>query len=88
LSNERITQRFQDWLLSPRESLDFEVKGWLDLDNAEHRGLVAKALIALEKHGGGHLLIGYREGTGTRGGVAGQYALDGLPFVEVRKANC
>ena len=59
--NKDINARFEDWLLSPAESLDFEVKGWLDMEDAESQGLVAKALIALENHGGGFLLFGYTE---------------------------
>jgi len=59
--NKDINARFEDWLLSPSESLDFEVKGWLDMDDAESQGLVAKALIALENHGGGFLLFGFTE---------------------------
>lgn len=59
--NKDINARFEDWLLSPAESLDFEVKGWLDMEDAESQGLIAKALIALENHGGGFLLFGYTE---------------------------
>lgn len=59
--NREINLRFEDWLLSPAESLDFEVKQWLDMADVESQGLVAKALIALENHGGGFLLFGYRE---------------------------
>ena len=59
--NRDITARFEDWLRNPIEGLDFEVKGWLNLEDAEARGTVAKALIALENHGGGFLLFGYRE---------------------------
>lgn len=59
--NRDINSRFEDWLISPTETLDFEVKGWLDLSDAEARGTVAKALIALENHGGGFLLIGFAE---------------------------
>lgn len=59
--NKDINARFEDWLLSPAESLDFEVKGWLDMEDTESQGLVAKALIALENHGGGFLLFGYTE---------------------------
>lgn len=59
--NRDINSRFEDWLLNPSETLDFEVKQWLDLDEVEAQGLVAKALIALENHGGGFLLFGYRE---------------------------
>jgi hypothetical protein len=61
LLNRDINSRFEDWLLSPSETLDFEVKQWLDMTDAESQGTVAKALIALENHGGGFLLIGYKE---------------------------
>ena len=57
--NRDINSRFEDWLISPSETLDFEVKGWLDLNDAEARGTIAKAIIALENHGGGFLLIGF-----------------------------
>jgi hypothetical protein len=57
-----LTHRFPDFLASPRELLDFEIKQWLDLKNENHRGLLAKAMIAMENHGGGYVLIGYKEG--------------------------
>lgn len=53
--------RFQDWLSNPVESPEFEVKSWLDWSGQSARGTIAKALIALENHGGGFLLIGYTE---------------------------
>jgi hypothetical protein len=60
--NHEINSRFSDWLINPSEALDFEVKGWITPStNKEHKGLIAKALIALENHGGGFLLIGYSE---------------------------
>jgi hypothetical protein len=62
--NRDINSRFQDWLISPTETLDFEVKDWLNLNDAEARGSVAKAMIALENHGGGFLLIGFTEEKG------------------------
>ena len=62
--NRDINSRFEDWLISPTETLDFEVKSWLDLSDAEARGTVAKAMIALENHGGGFLLIGFNEDQG------------------------
>jgi hypothetical protein len=49
-------------LAAPAEALDVEFKGWLDLrDNDEHKGLLAKAAIALANEGGGVIVIGYRE---------------------------
>lgn len=59
--NRDVNSRFEDWLLSPSETLDFEIKQWLDMSDAESHGIVAKALIALENHGGGFLLFGYKE---------------------------
>ncbi len=59
--NRDINSRFEDWLLSPSETLDFEVKQWLDMTDVESQGIVAKALIALANHGGGFLLFGYKE---------------------------
>lgn len=59
--NRDINSRFEDWLISPAETLDFEVKKWLDLSDVECQGLIAKALIALENHGGGFLLVGFKE---------------------------
>lgn len=63
--NRDVNSRFEDWLLNPQETLDFEVKQWLDLSDPEHQGVVAKALIALENHGGGFLLFGYQDVDGT-----------------------
>jgi transcriptional regulator with XRE-family HTH domain len=49
-------------LAAPAEALDVEFKGWLDLrGNDEHKGLLAKAAIALANEGGGVIVIGYRE---------------------------
>jgi hypothetical protein len=45
----------------PRETLDVEVKEWLDLTSNDHRALVAKEVIALANHGGGYLIIGFEE---------------------------
>ena len=66
MKNHDINSRFQDWLLNPTEALDFEVKGWLDMRSPEARAVIAKALIALENHGGGFLLIGYKKGADGR----------------------
>lgn len=63
--NRDLNSRFEDWLLNPRETLDFEVKQWLDMSDVESHGIVAKALIALENHGGGFLLFGYQDVNGT-----------------------
>jgi hypothetical protein len=48
-------------VVEPRETLDAEVKEWLDLASNDHRALVAKEVIALANHGGGYLVIGFEE---------------------------
>jgi hypothetical protein len=52
-----INSQFEDWLISPMETLDIEAKDWLDMDDVESKGTIAKTLIALENHGGGFLVI-------------------------------
>lgn len=54
--------RLADLLLDPREALDVEIKGWLDLvQNEEHKAVLAKALLALANSGGGFVIIGFAE---------------------------
>ena len=53
-----LTFRIADTLRDPRESLDVELKGWLDLTSRDHQALLAKAIIALANHGGGMIIIG------------------------------
>jgi hypothetical protein len=43
----------------PRETLEVELKNWLDLRDNGHRATLAKELIALANHGGGHLVLGF-----------------------------
>ena len=54
--------RLADLLHDPQETLDVEIKGWLDLarDN-DHKATLAKALLALANHGGGRVIIGLKE---------------------------
>ncbi len=60
--NQNLKTQFEDWLLNPYEDLSCEVKTWLDIDLKENRAKIAKALIALENHGGGILIIGFTKG--------------------------
>ena len=61
-NGQDITRRLADLLREPRETLDVELKGWLDIcNNAEHRATLAKALIALANHGGGYVVFGFAE---------------------------
>ena len=65
-----------DLINEPRETLDVEVKEWLDLTDNDHRAMIAKEVIALANHGGGFLVIGFsrrsRWDVPTFGGAAGQ----------------
>ncbi|MDP6818944.1 MAG: hypothetical protein QF449_13000 [Alphaproteobacteria bacterium] len=57
---EDLTRRLADLLSDPRETLGVELKVWLDIvDNAEHKAILAKAIIALANHGGGHVIFGF-----------------------------
>ena len=46
----------------PREDIDLEYKGWLNLRLNKDRATLAKAAIALANHGGGHIILGFQEG--------------------------
>lgn len=50
-----------DLLGDPKESMDVEIKGWLNFDDKEHCALFAKSAIALSNHGGGIIVIGFKE---------------------------
>jgi transcriptional regulator with XRE-family HTH domain len=53
-------RRLADLLIDPQETLDIEIKGWLDIASEnEHRALLAKAIIALANHGGGFIIVGF-----------------------------
>ena len=55
-------RRLEDLLRYPQEALDVEIKSWLNLaENNEHKAQLAKALLALANHGGGHVIIGLEE---------------------------
>ena len=54
-------EELQPLLSEPREALDAEYKGWLNLTESEHRAVLAKAAIALANHGGGYIVIGFEE---------------------------
>ena len=44
----------------PSEDLDREYKSWLDLQNKENKGTLAKAAIAMVNYGGGFIIIGFK----------------------------
>jgi hypothetical protein len=56
----RTNADFRQLVATPSERLDVEYKQWLNLDDAEHVGLLAKAAIAQANHGGGEIVIGFQ----------------------------
>ena len=58
------TRRLADLLIDLHETLDLEIKGWLDLDKPDHQAKLAKAIIAMANHGGGYVVVGFVERPG------------------------
>lgn len=56
-------RRLESLTSNPREDLEVELKGWLDLNQGEHKADLIKAILALANHGGGYVLIGYDDAT-------------------------
>jgi len=57
-----IARNLADLLINLRETLDVELKEWLDIvTNQDHRAILAKALIALANHGGGFVVVGFTD---------------------------
>ncbi len=48
-------------ILEPIETLEVEHKEWLDLQAKPHKAKLAKELIALANHGGGHVVLGFSD---------------------------
>lgn len=48
-------------ILFPAETLEVEYKDWLDLKSKPHKAKLAKELIALANHGGGHVVLGFSD---------------------------
>ena len=49
------------YIVNPAEDLDAEYKYWLDLGKEPDRAKLAKAVIALANHGGGVVVLGFKE---------------------------
>jgi len=54
-------RNLQALVANPHEDLDIEIKGWLNPADPHDAANIAKSLLALANHGGGYLLIGFRE---------------------------
>jgi len=61
MANHRELDRLTAY---PREDLDCELKGWLNLAERRSAATIAKACLALANHGGGYLLVGFEEQAG------------------------
>lgn len=62
MTSDATRERLSGLLVHPREDLDFEVKGWLDLQNSnEDKATFAKAVLAIANHGGGFISLGLQE---------------------------
>jgi hypothetical protein len=48
-------------ILNPAESLDVELKPWLDIGRPEHKAKVVKGCLALRNNNGGCLVIGFHD---------------------------
>jgi hypothetical protein len=57
-----MNEELQELLRTPRESLDVELKQWMDPNDKGVQAKLAKELLALRNHGGGYLIIGFRDG--------------------------
>lgn len=53
--------KLSELLLEVRETLDTEVKDWLNLADGDVRAKLAKEIIALANHGGGYVIVGFEE---------------------------
>lgn len=56
-----MNDELQELLRVPREDLDIELKRWMDPLDKVVQAKFAKELIALQNHGGGYLVIGFRD---------------------------
>ncbi|GAI57847.1 unnamed protein product, partial [marine sediment metagenome] len=64
MSNGEILNQLQQLVTYPQESLEVEIKSWMDLTDNEVKAKLAKHLIALANHGGGYIIFGLKENNG------------------------
>jgi hypothetical protein len=62
---ERDLRHLEALVAYPREDLEIELKGWIDLADDDHAANLMQAILALANHGGGYVLIGFLETAGT-----------------------
>lgn len=56
-------RRAEDLVAHPSESLNVELKRWLDPSRPEHKAKVVRALMALRNRNGGYLVVGFDDVT-------------------------
>lgn len=56
-----MNDELQELLRNPREDMDIELKQWMDPTEPAVKAKLAKELIALRNHGGGYLVIGFKD---------------------------
>jgi hypothetical protein len=57
----KMTTDLADLVDDPRETLDVELKQWMDLTDAVNKAKVARHIAALCNHGGGYLIFGFQD---------------------------
>ncbi len=56
-----MNDELEELVRFPREDLDIELKQWMDPADRSVQGKFAKELLALRNHGGGYLIIGFKD---------------------------
>lgn len=56
-----MTTDLADLVDNPRETLDIELKSWLELSNNVNKANIARHIAALCNHGGGYLVFGFQD---------------------------
>lgn len=54
-------ENLEELLAHPRESLDVELKQWLDPTNDAHQAKIVRACLALHNNNGGYLIVGFKD---------------------------
>jgi len=57
------SERIQELIQRPSESLSVEIKRWIDPDHPEGVSKIVRTALALRNHGGGYLVIGFDNDT-------------------------
>ncbi len=86
-------ERWLELCRNPSETLEVELKGWLDLSSKADRANLAQAILALANHGGGAVLVGFDEmdeqhvETEPEDGVLAKYTTDAVNGIVERYAD-